>query len=107
MTMLQQPESILGSDPVLSALNLLIHELNNPAATEADHMVVVCLSHLVLIAEAAVPNIHFAHEAHLFQDIQCPVDGSPGNRYFPLSERKIDIIAFPVLFTPQHIFHDP
>ena len=74
-----QSKIVLLGQMHLAGLDLLVDKLNNPAAFEANHVVVVGLGLLVLIAEAPITNVHFANKTPFFQYLQGTIDGGPGN----------------------------
>ena len=90
----------------LAGLDLLVDKLDNPAALEADHVVVVGLGQLVLIAEAPITNVHLANKTPFFQYLQGTIDGGPGNGNLIAAQGEQDVITLAVLLAGQDILQD-
>ena len=110
MAVPQQCKAMLGGDFLLPPLNLGIYKLNYLSTVLADHVIMMgsvsltpIAGEIVLIAEAAVPDIHFVDKIHLLQNVQGAVDGGPGNGNAGVFQRQVNFIYLPVLVAAQDI----
>ena len=104
--MVDELEIVLLAQPLLLALDPAIHKLDNPAASQADEVVVVGLGKSVFVPEPPVADVHLADEANLLQYVQRPVDGGPGDGDSPPTKGEKDVVALPVFLAGQDVFQD-
>jgi len=106
MDVADKPEVVLLAQPLLPALDSPVNKFDDPAAFQADEVVMVGLGQLVFVPEAPVADIQLADEIHLFQDIQRPVNSGPGNGDSPPAQGEKDVVALPVSLAGQDVLHN-
>ncbi len=106
MDVADELEIVLLAQTFLLALDPAVHKLDNPAAFQADEVVVVGLAQLVLVPEPAVADVQLADKANLLQYVQRPVDGGPGDGDSLIPQGEKDVVALPVFLAGQDVFQD-
>ncbi len=77
--MFPQGELVFFSHFLLKFLNIRIHELFNPPATQANKVVVVFRIQFIFITAPAVAQVQSSHHIVSDKDFDSSVNGGPGN----------------------------
>src|SRR5947209_448870 len=103
---LRRLEPVPGDDCVLNGLQLGGVEFDCSAALGADHVVVVRVFVVVLVARAPVAEAHLAGESRLDQELEGTIDGGVADvRLFRLDE-PVEVFARKVLLGAQEHVED-
>lgn len=90
----------------LLSLDPPVNKFADPAAFQANEVVMVGLGQLVFVSEAPVADIQLANKAHLLQNVQRPVNSGSGNGDSPPTQGEKDVVALPVSFAGQDVLHN-
>lgn len=99
-------EAVLGGDGVLHGFELFGIEFDGLPAIGADHVVVVRVIVVVLVARAPVAEAHFARQPRVGQKFERAIDGGlPDLRVFLLHE-PVEVFARQVFLGAQEHVED-
>src|SRR5256714_10170932 len=103
---LRRAELVLSDDGVLYGLKFGGVELDGLAALGADHVVVVRVLVVVLVARATVAETNLARESGLDQELERAVDGRVADAWVFLLDEVVEVFARQVLLRSEEHVED-
>src|SRR5437867_6871418 len=96
-------EPLLVTDPVLEPLDLVVGELDDLAAAEADHVVVVLAPVHLFVPGLPLARENFLHQAALDQMGKGPIDRRAGDGPLLLAELLLEVVDVDVAVGPHDL----
>lgn len=91
---------------VLEALDLGTHELQNGAALDADHVVMVGVPELVLESSETVSKLDGVRELSVDENLECSIDRRPSDSGMLAMDDPVQVIDGHVAARIEEVFED-